>query len=75
MKFRVAYNTDGAIVAYQEGGEDDQFQCPDGCLTLAFENPVRGMFNDQGTLLMTVDTVAKQLVLLDPIEIPRALSS
>lgn len=75
MIFRVNYDAKtGAIVSYQEGGEDVDNVAGDGCETLSFAAPFAQMFDANNNIAMVVDVKAKKLVFLNPVEIPEAIS-
>lgn len=73
MVFRVNYNKTGDVVSYQEGGDDSDNQCPDGCSTLCFAEFVQG-FNDFTQMKMKVDVAKKQLVYINPQVIPEPIN-
>lgn len=74
MIFRVNYELkNGDVVSYQEGGTDDDNHCPDGCATLVFADVVPGML-DYTQMKMKVDVKKKELVFVNPVEIPKPIS-
>lgn len=76
MKFRVNFdNTSGAIVSYQEGGEDDQNLAPDGCSTLVFAEVFRQIWDANFNICMKVDLATKQLVFINPVVIPQPIDN
>lgn len=55
MVFRVNYDiSTQRIVSYQEGGDPDVNDCPDGCATLVFEKVFPPMFDSNGQCVMRV---------------------
>lgn len=74
MIFRVNYDMKtGEIVSYQEGGLDTDNYAGEGCATLVFSAPFTQMFDANNNIAMRVDVQQKQLVFLNPVEIPKAL--
>jgi hypothetical protein len=55
MVYRVNYNpATNEIVSYQEGGDKDMNECPEGCETIAFDRVFPQMFDGNGNCTMIV---------------------
>ncbi len=74
MTFKVNYdNVSGVIVSYQEGSDDSENLCPEGCSTLSFTSVFAPMWDSNGNVVMKVDVVAKQLVFTNPVMVPQPI--
>lgn len=74
MIFRVNYDAvSGEIISYQEGGIDADNAVPDDCEMLSFAGPFAQMFDANNNITMKVDVKKKQLVFINPVQIPQAI--
>ena len=71
--FFVNYNEAGNIVSYTEGEDASHNVAPADCKTLTFASAVPGLINSNGACLMKVDTKKKELVLINPVTIPKPI--
>lgn len=73
--FNINYNKDGEIVGYQEGQSHDDNETPKDCKTLSFKDPIPGMFSQNGTCLMFVNTKTNKLEFINPVKIPEPIAN